>query len=44
MKARNVDIQMGHHPTLFDNDNYKILLRNPILWAAEVDGTNSTAK
>ena len=44
VKARNVYIQMGHHPTLPDNDNYKILLRNSILWAAGVDGTNSAVR
>ena len=34
MKARNIYFQMGHHPSLFDNANYKIMLRNAILWAA----------
>jgi len=34
MKARNVYILMGHHPTLLDNEVYKRLLRNSILWAA----------
>jgi len=34
MKARNIYILMGHHPSLFANDNYKTLLLNSILWAA----------
>ncbi|WP_035602219.1 ThuA domain-containing protein [Haloferula sp. BvORR071] len=34
MKARNVYIQMGHHPSLIQNENYTALLRNSILWAA----------
>lgn len=34
VKARNVYIFMGHSPTLFDNENYKMLFRNSILWAA----------
>ncbi len=34
VKARNVYIFMGHSPDLFDNDAYKQLLRNAILWAA----------
>ena len=33
-KARNLYIFMGHSPTLFDNENYKKLFRNSILWAA----------
>jgi uncharacterized protein len=40
MKARNIYIIMGHHPTLLKNDNYKILLHNAILWAAGSE-TNS---
>jgi type 1 glutamine amidotransferase len=35
MKARNVYIFMGHDPVLFDDDNYKTLLKNALLWAAE---------
>jgi hypothetical protein len=34
MKARNIYIQMGHHPSLFQNNDYKTLLRNAILWAS----------
>jgi type 1 glutamine amidotransferase len=34
MKARNVYILMGHHPSLFENDAYKTLVHNAILWAA----------
>jgi type 1 glutamine amidotransferase len=37
MKARNVYILMGHHPTLLDNEDYKKLLLNSILWAAGVN-------
>jgi type 1 glutamine amidotransferase len=35
MKARNIYILMGHHPSLFQNEAYKTLFRNSILWAAE---------
>jgi len=35
MMARNVYIFMGHDPVLFQNKNYKRLLRNALLWAAE---------
>jgi len=41
MKARNIYILMGHHPSLFANDNYKTLLLNSILWAAG-DSDNET--
>jgi type 1 glutamine amidotransferase len=34
MKARNIYILMGHHPSLFENDAYQTLVRNSILWAA----------
>ncbi len=34
MRARNIYIFMGHAPELFDDDNYKILFRNAIFWAA----------
>jgi len=34
VKARNVYIFMGHSPDLFDNEAYKNLLRNAILWAS----------
>jgi uncharacterized protein len=34
MKARNVYIQMGHHPELFENMAYATLVRNAIFWAA----------
>lgn len=34
MKARNVYILMGHHPTLLENKNYTKLLLNSIFWAA----------
>jgi len=37
MKARNIYILMGHHPSLFENDAYKTLVRNSILWAAGAD-------
>ena len=37
MKARNIYIQMGHHPTLLKNNNYTTLLKNSILWAAGGD-------
>lgn len=33
VKGRNLYIFMGHHPSLFYNENYKRLLRNAILWA-----------
>lgn len=33
-KARNVYIFMGHSPVLFDDANYKTVLKNAILWAA----------
>lgn len=35
MKARNIYILMGHHPTLMKNASYTTLLRNSILWAGE---------
>jgi hypothetical protein len=44
MKARNVYILMGHHPSLFKNDAYQTLFRNAILWAAGVGETNSVTK
>jgi hypothetical protein len=34
IKARNVYIVMGHSPVLFDDDAYKAILKNAILWAA----------
>ncbi len=34
VKARNVYIFMGHSPVLFDDDAYKTILKNAILWAA----------
>jgi len=34
MKARNIYILMGHHPSLFENHAYKTLFHNAILWAA----------
>lgn len=40
MKARNIYILMGHHPTLLKNTNYTTLFHNAILWAAG-GGTNS---
>jgi hypothetical protein len=33
-KARNVYIFMGHHPELFQNSNFTIIVRNSIFWAA----------
>lgn len=49
MKARNIYIQIGHHPTLLKNENYTTLLRNSILWAAGENvpgeaGTNAISK
>jgi type 1 glutamine amidotransferase len=41
MKARNIYILMGHHPSLFENDAYKTLFHNAILWAA---GETNSAK
>jgi uncharacterized protein len=32
--ARNVYIFMGHSPDLFDDENYRMLFRNAIFWAA----------
>jgi hypothetical protein len=34
MKARNIYIQMGHHPSLLKNPAYTTLLGNAILWAS----------
>ena len=34
MKARNIYIFMGHHPELFQNTAYVMLVHNSILWAA----------
>ncbi|WP_232065104.1 ThuA domain-containing protein [Rhodocytophaga rosea] len=34
MKARNIYIFMGHSPDLFENEAYKQLVQNAILWAA----------
>jgi type 1 glutamine amidotransferase len=42
-KARNIYFQMGHHPSLFGNENYKRMLRQAILWAAGQDKTNTPA-
>jgi type 1 glutamine amidotransferase len=33
-KARNIYIFMGHHPDLFKNEAYALLVRNAIFWAA----------
>ncbi len=33
MKAHNVYIFMGHSPVLFDDEVYKAILRNAIIWA-----------
>jgi type 1 glutamine amidotransferase len=38
MKARNIYILMGHHPSLFENDAYKTLVHNAIFWAARDQG------
>jgi type 1 glutamine amidotransferase len=38
MKARNIYFQMGHHPSLLQNTNYTMMLRNAILWAAGQNG------
>lgn len=35
MKARNVYIFMGHDPVLFQDEAYKALLRNALMWAAK---------
>lgn len=37
VKARNVYIFMGHSPVLFDDDAYKAILKNSILWAGGRD-------
>jgi len=34
MKARNIYIQMGHHPDHFKNKSYETLVRNAIFWTA----------
>jgi type 1 glutamine amidotransferase len=34
MKARNVYIFMGHDPVLFEDENYKALLQNALMWAS----------
>jgi type 1 glutamine amidotransferase len=34
VKARNVYIFMGHSPILFDSDEYKLIFKNAIFWAA----------
>jgi hypothetical protein len=34
VKARNVYIFMGHSPVLFEDEAYKTILKNAILWAA----------
>ncbi len=34
MKARNVYIFMGHDPVLFKDNNYKLLLKNALMWAS----------
>ena len=43
MKARNIYILMGHHPTLFSNAAYKTLFRNSILWAAGAPNPEQSA-
>ena len=35
MKARNIYFQMGHGPTLFNSVEFKTMVGNAILWAAE---------
>jgi type 1 glutamine amidotransferase len=35
MKARNVYIFMGHDPVLFQDETYKTLLSNALLWASQ---------
>jgi type 1 glutamine amidotransferase len=44
MKARNIYFQIGHHPSLLGNENYKKMMRNAILWAAGVDDSRLTNK
>jgi type 1 glutamine amidotransferase len=44
MKARNVYFQMGHHPSLFENENYKRMFRNAILWAAGTNHLDAAAR
>ena len=44
MKARNIYILMGHHPSLLKNNEYKILVHNAILWTAGLDQTNNVTK
>ena len=34
VKARNVYIFMGHSPILFESDEYKLIFKNSIFWAA----------
>ncbi|OCX52499.1 glycosyl hydrolase [Mucilaginibacter sp. PPCGB 2223] len=34
VKARNVYIFMGHSPDLFTDENYKLIFKNAIFWAA----------
>ena len=43
MKARNIYILMGHHPSLFENDAYKTLFHNAILWVADDNDDNRGA-
>lgn len=35
MKARNVYIFMGHHPDLFENQEFTTIFHNAILWASQ---------
>jgi type 1 glutamine amidotransferase len=35
MKARNVYIFMGHDPILLEDETYKKLLKNALLWASQ---------
>jgi uncharacterized protein len=52
MKARNIYILMGHHASLLENEAYKTLVHNSILWAAGdksgdkvgTGGTNNVTK
>lgn len=36
-KGRLVYIQLGHGPTAYNNENYRTLVRNAIIWASKMD-------
>jgi type 1 glutamine amidotransferase len=35
IKAKNIYIAMGHFPELFKDDNFALLVKNAIFWAAK---------